>query len=112
MEREFLTTGVEWIQQKYPELDKTTRDYAAELFDGNAVGRTGYHLWAEENGGLKGYNMKIVKKLYKKGRGKKERKMYCVSYWSDGETLTDSVDYDITYVSLAVDMLCNELEFY
>lgn len=90
------------VQTSFPNLTDEVCSLVIDILCGRVVGRKIHHIWYEE-GTTKLYGGKIEKL-------KKNNKEYVIAYWlADEETYSDAIDYDISRLQLAADLICEDV---
>lgn len=93
------------LKKSFPDLtDKELRD-AQAILSGSAVGKNLSHVWFDqETGKAVTYNGRVEAVFWEK------QGMYEVSYSEENETYEDdAVDYKMSKIQLATDVICGDL---
>ena len=91
------------IEKVFPDLESKDINDLSDILFGSAVGRNICHIWydADLNNQVK-YSGMI-------GKLKRNNKDYEVVYRSQNETFDDAVDYKMSKLALAADLVCGDL---
>lgn len=103
MEKKLKSANLADLPQEFPDLHESQLEKVEDILGGKCIGHDLCHTWYEDGVHVPYYG-KIVKM---KGSGK--NKKYVISYWSEGETLNDAVDYDLSVFAVAMDYILGDL---
>lgn len=102
LEKRLRSIDLKNINVEFPDMEDGKCESVVDLLGGKAIGRKICHMWSDDNVRVM-FNGKI-EKLKKRGGG-----TYTVAYWSQQESYTNAVHYDISKYELAADLISDDL---
>ena len=91
------------FENVFPNLESKDIQDLSDILFGSAVGCNIRHVWYDANlNDQVTYSGRI-------GKLKRNKKDYEVAYWSKEETFNDAVDYKMSRLALAADLVCGDL---
>ena len=96
LQKKLKTTDLAVIAEEH-HLRTAKQGDLADIMEGKIIGQTICHIWSENEGHIV-YNGRVDKFRGKSG-------VYVVAYWSQDESYTDTVDYNMAMHELAMDLI-------